>query len=68
MLPFLKDTKWPTSKEPEERVVNPSYDTKIEDQLVDELLIAMESRNASEVRESLMALIQHLKSEDQDAV
>lgn len=62
-LPFLEESKWPTSREPEERVVNPSYDKQLEDHLMDELLIALEHKNPSKVRESLIALIQNIYSE-----
>ncbi len=64
-LPFLKESRWPISKEPEERVVNPSYDKQIEDHLMDEIMVAMEERHASKLRESLIALIQHLKMSEE---
>lgn len=55
---------WPTAKEPGEIVVNPSYDKQIEDHLIDELLVAMEHKDASKLRETLVALIQHIKFGD----
>jgi hypothetical protein len=66
-LPFLENTsKWPISREPEERVVNPSYDTQIEDHLVDEIFVAMEKKHVSKFREALIALIEHLHSQEMD--
>jgi hypothetical protein len=61
-LPFLKESKWPISKEPEERVVNPSYDKQIENHLIEELMIALEQKKSARLRESLIALIEHIKS------
>lgn len=65
-LPFLAESKWPTSKEPEERVVNPSYDRQIQDGLVDELLIALERRDRAGFREAFHGLIRSVKSEGQE--
>jgi len=65
-LPFLEESKWPISKEPDERVVNPSHDKQIEDHLIDELMQALEHKEASKLRETLIALIQHIKSGDED--
>lgn len=65
-LPFLEESHWPTSREPGEKVVNPSYDKQIEDHLMDELLVALEKKHSGKLRESLVALIQHLKSEGND--
>lgn len=61
-LPFMQDTKWPTAKEPDERVANPSYDTQIEDHLMDEILVALEKKHVAKLRESIVALIQHIRS------
>jgi hypothetical protein len=63
-LPFLQKDNWPTAREPDEKVVNPSYDTQIEDHLMDELLVALEKRDSSKLRENLVALIQHLQSQE----
>lgn len=65
-LPFLQESKWPTAREPGEKIVNQSYDGKIEDHLMDEVIQAIEHKDSGKLRESLVALIQHLKSEDQD--
>lgn len=62
-LPYLEESHWPTSREPDEKVVNPSYDKQIEDHLLEEILIAIEKKQSSKLRESLVALIQHLQSE-----
>lgn len=63
-LPFLQDSKWPIlRKEPEERVVNPSYDKQLQDHLVEEILSAKEKKDSSKFRESFMALIQSIKNE-----
>lgn len=64
-LPFLKDSKWPISKEPGEKIVNPSYDTQVEEHLMDELMQAIETKNPSKLRESLVALIDHLKASEE---
>lgn len=64
--PFLQDSKWPISREPEERVANPSYETQLEDHLVDEILVAMESHDSKGLREALQALIEHIRSEGMD--
>jgi hypothetical protein len=63
-LPFLDHSNWPISKEPEERVVNPSYDKQIEDDLMDRLLIALEKHDASSFKDTIQALIQHIKSSE----
>jgi len=64
VLPFLdNDRKWPISKEPEERTVNPSHDKQLEDHLIEELMIALEHKETSKLKESLMALIQHIMSQ-----
>lgn len=63
-LPFLNNSKWPRVREDEERVANPSYDTQLQDHLVDELFKAFESKNAGHIREALMALIHSIKNED----
>lgn len=64
-LPFLDDStsKWPISKEPEERVVNASYDAKLQDHLVDELLIALEHKDRVAAREALVAIIHSIFEE-----
>lgn len=62
-MSFLSASKFPTSKESAERVVNPSYEKQLEDHLMDELLIALEHKNPSKVRESLVSLIQNIYSE-----
>lgn len=64
-LPFLQESKWPTSKEPDEKVVNPSYETQLEDHLIDEILVALEKKEASKFREAIMALIQHIKMSEE---
>ena len=63
-LPFLEESKWPISKEPEERIANPSYDHKIQDQLMDELLVALEHKDVLAFREAIIALIHAIKSEE----
>lgn len=62
-LPFLEDSKWPTSREPEERVVNPSYERQLEDHLLDELMVALEKKDAHEFKEAMLALIQCIREE-----
>ncbi len=64
-LPFLAESKWPISKEPEERVVNPSYNKQIEDHLMDEILVALEKKESAKLRESLVALVQHINSSEE---
>jgi len=56
-LPFLENSRWPISKEPEERVVNASYDKQVQDHVMDELLIALEHKDAQGFREAIEALI-----------
>lgn len=63
-LPFMQQDKWPTSKEPGEKVVNPSYDTKIEEHLMDDLLSSMKSKDVEKLRETIVALVQHIKSQE----
>lgn len=67
-LPFLtQKDQWPVMRdEPEERVVNPSHDTQLQDHLVDEIMMAMEKKDSSSLRDALMALIQNIKNEDND--
>lgn len=64
-LPFLKHSKWPISKEPEERVADPGYETQIEDHLIDEIMLAIEQKHSAKLRESLMGLIEHLKMSEE---
>jgi hypothetical protein len=64
-LPFIEDSKWPISKEAEERVANPGYDTQIEEHLMDELMKALEHKDIGNLRESIVALIEHLKSSEE---
>lgn len=65
-LPFLtQKDQWPTLKKDEEvRIVNASHDTQLQDHLVDEILMAMESKDSGQLREALMALIENIKNED----
>lgn len=63
-LPFLQDSKWPTSKEPMVRIVNPSHDTQLQDHLIDEVLIAAEKKDARKFREAIEALIYAIRNED----
>lgn len=64
-LPFLQESKWPTAREPEERVVNPSHDRQLQDHLMDEVLRAVEKKNGEHLRESLVELIRCIRSEGQ---
>lgn len=66
-LPFLPESRWPTSKETEEKVVNPSYDTQIQDHLVGEILIARENKDHKKMGESIRALVRAIQNEEQDA-
>lgn len=63
-LPFLDDQKWPSCREPEERVVNPSYDKKIQDHLLDELMVALEKHDSSKLREAIVALVHAIQDEE----
>ncbi len=65
-LPFLEEKSWPISKEPEERVVNPSYDTQLQDHILDEILLALEKRDATRMREALIALVHSIRNEATD--
>ena len=67
-LPFLSHSKWPISKEPEERVVNPSHDKQLQDHLMDEVLVALEHKDAARLAEALNALIHSIQNEDLDNV
>lgn len=67
-LPFLKESMWPTAKETEERVVNPSHDRQLQDHLVEEILVAREHKDNSRLHEALMALIRLIKNEEHDGV
>lgn len=65
-LPFLKnESKWPKIREDEDRVANPSYDTQIEDSLVDEILVALEAKDSSALRSAVLALVEHIRSTDE---
>lgn len=66
-LPFLENSHWPTSKEPEERVVNPSYDRQLQDHLIDEVLAALERRDPKRMSEALIAIVHSIRNEDSDA-
>ncbi len=63
-LPFLQESHWPSSKEPEERVVNPSYDKQLQDHLLDELLVALEQKHSGKLRECLTALVHAIRNEE----
>lgn len=63
-LPFLQDSKWPVIREDEERVVNPSSDTQLQDHLVDQLMVAIEKNNHEGRRDALMALVQAILNEE----
>jgi hypothetical protein len=65
-LPFLQESKWPSAKEPEERVVNPSHDKQLQDHLVDELLSAAEHKDYGAVNQALVAIVQSIRNEDTD--
>lgn len=66
-LPFLNEKdQWPTAKEPEERVGNPSHDTKLQDHLIDELLVSMEGMDPGHKREALLALVHSILNEEHD--
>lgn len=54
--PFLDESKWPISKEPEERVVNPSYETQLSDHLIDELFRALEHKDHASIAKCLRAI------------
>lgn len=66
VLPFLNKDKWPIIREDEDRVVNASYDSKLQESLVDEVFIAMEKSDHSKLREALMALVHSIQSEEHD--
>ena len=67
-LPFLNEqSRWPTAKDPEERVVNPSADKQIQDHLIDEIFKAYEKKDLSSIKDPLMSLIQSIKSEEREA-
>ncbi len=64
-LPYIDTpSRWPTNKEPEERVANPSYDKQLQDHLVSEIFSAWESKDVQKTAESLKSLIQCIKSEE----
>ena len=65
-LPFLEDSLWPISKEPEERVVNSSPDAKLQNHLIDQLLIAIEHKDIAGMREAFLSLVHSILSEDHD--
>lgn len=67
-LPFLQETKWPTNKEPEERIANPSYDKQLQDHLMDELILALDRKDVNKFREAISALVHHIKSEEHEGV
>jgi hypothetical protein len=68
-LPFLKEKDhWPTAKDNEERVVNPSPDAQMQDHAVDQLLSALESRDPTEIRKAILDLVHSIIHEDQDDV
>lgn len=66
-LPFLQESKWPVMRKEREQVANPSHDTQLQDHLLDEMLMARESKDHSRFHQSLMALIRHLMMEEDDA-
>lgn len=67
-LPFLNDSKWPISKEREERVVNPSHDHQLQDHLVEEIMVAREQKDSRRMGKAVLALIRSIMNEEQDAV
>lgn len=54
--PFVNESKWPMSKEPEERVVNPSYEAKLGDHLIDQLFQALEHKDHAAIARCLRAI------------
>lgn len=65
-LPFLNEKDhWPTSKDPEEIVANPSHDTQLQDHLLDEVLKAIEKKDPVHIKEAVMALIHSIQNEEQ---
>jgi hypothetical protein len=67
-LPFGHST-WPVLKEEkEERIVNPSYDTQLQEHLIEEIVKALEERDHKGLHEALSALIENILSEDDHAI
>ena len=64
MLPYLKKDKWPISKEPGEVVVNASPDVQLQDHLVENLMISLEKKDHSKIKEDLIALIHAILNEE----
>lgn len=63
-LPFLNQKdQWPTANDPEERVANPSYDTQIQDSLVDEIMVAHDKKDQGALWSAVKALIEHINGE-----
>jgi len=63
-LPYLNESKWPISKEPEEKVANPSYEMKLEDHLIDQLMMALEHKDVGALKEAMVSLIHHISMEE----
>jgi len=63
-LPYLAESNWPISKESEEKIANPSYERQIEDHLIDEILVALEKKDTSRLKEAFEALILHCQAEE----
>jgi hypothetical protein len=66
-LPFLKESKWPAMKETREQIANPSHDTQLQDHLLDEMLMARESKDSRRLHGAMTALIRQLLNEENDA-
>jgi hypothetical protein len=63
-LPFLQKDNWPTAREPEERVVNPSYHAQIQDGLTDEILTAVEKKDHRGLWQSMRSLMRSIREEE----
>jgi len=62
----MQHSNWPISREPEERVVNPSPDKQLQDHLVDEILVCLEKKDSPGLRDALKALIENIRNEGMD--
>jgi hypothetical protein len=64
-LPFLSHKSWPMSKEPEERIVNPSHDKQLQDHLIQNLMVAIEQKHIGKLKEALVSLIHAINMEEE---
>lgn len=67
-LPFLKESKWPRIAKPmDEKLMNASFEDKLEEHCIGELMEAVEAKDHARFRSAIEALVLNLFEEATDA-